>query len=512
MARAHFVTYIHDTEGRPIPGASVEVREPGTSTEISQTLYDADTPDMTTLTNPFTADADGKLEAFVDTPQVVDFFITKPGYDSVTLRGTFQQLTASTLTLEDGGSPMAQRPNIDFQDGFVLTDNAGATQTEIDLDYATTTELANVTKAAEAAGTSPKVARGDHKHDITTAAAGASAPGASAAEGTATSLARSDHAHSREAYATTVQLANVDNAAESAGTDASVARGDHKHGVSSAAAGASAPGDSAAAGTATTLSLSDHRHSREAYATVTELVDVSHAAEAAGTSGTVARGDHKHAASVAGTAEIANVALAEAAGASNTIPRGDHVHAHGSGYVGGHTDVVLHSATDHLDRVRTEWIPVDAWGAQVGAALTNFGSVPDIVRTREFAASGSDDSAGFTFLVPQDWGGGAINIVLMWAPSNTDLGNCVWRASVVELGIGDNIATKADATLTTVTDAGAGVTNGLQQTTFSTNMPTPSAAGVVMKATIQRQGTVAGDTLTGTARVLGAYISYTADS
>lgn len=399
MARAHFVTYIHDTEGRPIPGASVTVRQPDTVNEISQTLYNADTPDMTTLTNPFTADADGKLEAFVDTPEVVDFFITKPGYDSITMRGTFHQLTASTLTLEDGGTPMAQRPNIDFQDGFVLTDNAGATQTEIDLDYATTTELANVTKAAESAGTSSKVSRGDHKHDATTAVAGSSAPGASAAEGTATSLARSDHAHGREAYATTTQLADVDAAAEAAGTDASVSRGDHKHAASVGSPVASAPGDTQAAGSATSLARSDHRHARtDGYATTTELADVSHAAESAGASATVARGDHKHGLTLAGTADLANIAAAEAAGSANSVPRGDHVHAHGTGYAGGHTDILAHDWSAHTHRGAYVYLSATksvASGSEVdlsGVAAT-WTEVFDTVNVH-------DPSADAVFLIP----------------------------------------------------------------------------------------------------------------
>ena len=55
----------------------------------------------------------------------------------------------------------------------------------------------NVTKAAAAAGSSDDYARQDHKHDVTTAAAGAfNAAGEAAAEGGSTSLARADHKHS----------------------------------------------------------------------------------------------------------------------------------------------------------------------------------------------------------------------------------------------------------------------------------------------------------------------------
>lgn len=77
-------------------------------------------------------------------------------------------------------------------------------------DHTTGVAPADVTKAAAAEGTNAAVARADHKHDVSSAAAGASAFGDSAAEGTATSLARSDHRHSREANPVTAHEAAGD--------------------------------------------------------------------------------------------------------------------------------------------------------------------------------------------------------------------------------------------------------------------------------------------------------------
>ena len=74
----------------------------------------------------------------------------------------------------------------------------------------TPTAPANVTKAAADGGTSEELSKVDHKHDVTAAAAGASAFGDAAAEGTATSLARSDHKHSREANPITAHEAAGD--------------------------------------------------------------------------------------------------------------------------------------------------------------------------------------------------------------------------------------------------------------------------------------------------------------
>ena len=66
----------------------------------------------------------------------------------------------------------------------------------------TTNAPANVTKATAAVGVGTAAARDDHKHDVSTATAGAAAPGDSASEGTATTLARSDHKHSLPAFGT----------------------------------------------------------------------------------------------------------------------------------------------------------------------------------------------------------------------------------------------------------------------------------------------------------------------
>src|SRR3990167_7303028 len=39
-------------------------------------------------------------------------------------------------TIQDAGVTETDRSNLDFQDGFVVTDNVGADATEIDLEYA----------------------------------------------------------------------------------------------------------------------------------------------------------------------------------------------------------------------------------------------------------------------------------------------------------------------------------------------------------------------------------------
>lgn len=128
---------------------------------------------------------------------------------------------------------------------------------------ATTTPLAstapaNVTKSAAAVGVGTTAARADHKHDISTAAPGATGVATSSGEGTATTLARSDHTH----QANTAPV-NVTKAAAAIGTSGQPARADHKHDVTTAAAVAITDSTNAE-GSATSLARSDHQHSHGA--------------------------------------------------------------------------------------------------------------------------------------------------------------------------------------------------------------------------------------------------------
>lgn len=166
-------------------------------------------------------------------------------------------------TIQDDAVAMTQRANLSFQDGFVLADNVGANSTDVDVSYATVTELVDVTKAAEAAGTSLTVARGDHKHDVTTAAPTAAIDiGDAAAEGTATTLMRSD---AQLSFPAPVAGYPVDTtfAAEADGTATTPARSDHRHTITDPTTlpAAIAYGTAASAeGTSTDVARADHNH------------------------------------------------------------------------------------------------------------------------------------------------------------------------------------------------------------------------------------------------------------
>ena len=67
-------------------------------------------------------------------------------------------------TIADDGTPFTARATLDFQDGFVVADNAGANSTDIDLSYGAYSTLN--TDGSGANGSAITVARSDHKHAI----------------------------------------------------------------------------------------------------------------------------------------------------------------------------------------------------------------------------------------------------------------------------------------------------------------------------------------------------------
>lgn len=79
--RASLVIFIQDNEGRPIAGATVRLRKPGTLDDITETIFAGDTgsnPD-TVLAQPLQSGTDGKVQVFLDNPRRVDVFAAKAG-------------------------------------------------------------------------------------------------------------------------------------------------------------------------------------------------------------------------------------------------------------------------------------------------------------------------------------------------------------------------------------------------------------------------------------------------
>lgn len=166
MTRAHFSTYATDNLGNVIPGVTVTVREPDTTTAISETIYATDdTVGDAEKGNPFTSDADGKITLWLASPKVVDLLVTKTGYDPQTLRATVHNLTASTLTVLNNGDSFAQRSGLDFSTAFVVSDDEAEDATLVTVDYGETADLVDVAFGDVAdGGSSVELARADHQH------------------------------------------------------------------------------------------------------------------------------------------------------------------------------------------------------------------------------------------------------------------------------------------------------------------------------------------------------------
>ena len=83
--RASFAYSVTDTEGRPIAGASIEVRQVGTTTKITETIYQ-DATGASTLSNPFTADSLGQFRFYLKKSKRVDLYVSATGYTAYTLQ------------------------------------------------------------------------------------------------------------------------------------------------------------------------------------------------------------------------------------------------------------------------------------------------------------------------------------------------------------------------------------------------------------------------------------------
>ena len=82
--RATYNNTILDAEGAPISSANVEVRDPNTTTKISETIY-ADATGVDILDNPFQTDSSGRFNFYLVSPQRVDLYISAGGYTPYTL-------------------------------------------------------------------------------------------------------------------------------------------------------------------------------------------------------------------------------------------------------------------------------------------------------------------------------------------------------------------------------------------------------------------------------------------
>lgn len=230
-------------------------------------------------------------------------------------------------TIKEDGTPLTTRAGLNFVSGIIATDDAGNNETDINIDYASTTELADVA-VAEVAGTSPKIPRGDHVH----AHGSGYLPDAHHAQ----SHGAADHSGdvlpdgaNQGLGAAYIDIAQIAAPADPAsGTRRLfVDSSDGKIKVrTSAGASVSLEEQGGGGGSVATDTIWDAKGDLA----VGTGADTA-ARLAVGSDETIVMADASTStglkwASPATTSELANVAEVESAGTSDTWPRGDHVH------------------------------------------------------------------------------------------------------------------------------------------------------------------------------------------
>lgn len=317
-------------------------------------------------------------------------------------------------------------------DGYFLT-TKGAGQNPIysaGITLARSTDFpADVTKAPALVGTSPYVARSDHKHNISTAAA--STLSGSNSEGSATSLARSDHNHALGGTVGGDLNGTLPNPTVVDLTITNETQGDilYYNGANWVRLAAGTDG----------YFLTTHGASQNpTYTGVAPLAratdfpaDVTKSAALVGTSAYVARADHKHNIS---TATATSVGTTNAEGTATSLARSDHTHAvtglsissQAQGdilYYNGSAWVRLAAGTDGYALITHGSGQNPTWGPGISPQYVAFpgsnSASTGFIRLRQ---SGSNPSAivgrsadGLSDIVILSWGDGENDRILLGA-------------------------------------------------------------------------------------------------
>lgn len=149
--RARFVGTITDDNGDIIPAATIEVRQAGTSTKITETIFSADDPATGEHSNPFTSNANGRVEFYLTDHKRCDLFVSKTGFTSQTIPVDVQKSGLGMVaadTIWDAAGDLVHGTGADTgarlalgTAGQVLKVNAGATAPEWGAESSTTGDL-----------------------------------------------------------------------------------------------------------------------------------------------------------------------------------------------------------------------------------------------------------------------------------------------------------------------------------------------------------------------------------
>ena len=148
-----------------------------------------------------------------------------------------------------------------------------------------------------------------------------------------------------------------------------------------------------------------------------------------------------------------------------------------------------------------------------GAAFTGAGTVtflgggePASIAAFSFSAT-ADTYAGYTVLMPSNYGGGNIRVTICINEIGTGGGNARMRVnwSVVETGdLAHEAGTNVDFTVTGTNS----VDDAFRKLAAQTITPTGLAAGDLLRLNVARLGADAADTAAGSTRFIGVWLEY----
>jgi hypothetical protein len=146
-------------------------------------------------------------------------------------------------------------------------------------------------------------------------------------------------------------------------------------------------------------------------------------------------------------------------------------------------------------------LPVDA------AQLSSATSV--LVQTHHTAISYADaatQSAYWSFRLPPGWAGRTMVVKILWAPSTTNNGDCLWSTDYFKQVAGTTLSSTATETDNVVSTA-SGTADRPQAATIASYSLAALATGDAIVLRISRAGANGLDTFTGAARVLAVELS-----
>src|SRR4051794_16909018 len=164
MARAGYANVVADSFGNRVPGAAVEVRQPGTATPLAGSLYQAPTG-AATLANPLTTDGQGFFSFYLDVAQAVGLAVVASGYGAHTEAGVVVAVGGPVLDgalLVAGSVTTAQIADGTLTDADVASANKDGT--------AATPSLRTLGTGAQ------QVAAGNHGHAASVSSVGLTLP------------------------------------------------------------------------------------------------------------------------------------------------------------------------------------------------------------------------------------------------------------------------------------------------------------------------------------------------